>query len=114
MEWMINVEMVEGSMKKFFTGKVVKALEIVKNGKTSRPTGILKEHLAASPHRKQVILQVANKILKRKNMPQVRRMSTVTIYKKSRVIDYAGYRGIKLLENGMKVVEKLLEKRIKE
>ena len=41
----------------------------MKNGKASEPTGIIKEHLAASPHGKQVLWQIANEILDRKNMP---------------------------------------------
>ena len=42
-------------------------------------------------------------------------MSTVVpIYeKKGRVMDCASYRGVKLLEHGMKVVERLLEKRLR-
>ena len=40
--------------------------------------------------------------------------STVLIYKKKgSVMDYAIYRGLKLLEHGMKVVERLLEKRLR-
>ena len=41
-------------------------------------------------------------------------MSTVVpIYKKGSVMDCASYRSVKLLEHGMKVVERLLEKRLR-
>ena len=73
---MVNVEMVEGPMEPFAMIEVERALGIIKNGKASRPTGIVKEHLAASPHGKQVILQIANEILDRKNMPHDWRMSS--------------------------------------
>ena len=87
------------------------ALGIMKNGKTSRPTGIVKEHLGASPHGKQVILQIANKILDRKDMLHDWRTNTVApIYKKkSSVMDCASYRSVKLLEHGMEMVERSLK-----
>ena len=110
---MVEVTVVEGLVKSFAIDKVQKGLEIMKNNKASRLTGIVKEHLATSPHGKQVILQIANEILDGKDMPHDWRMSTVVpIYKKKRsVIDCASYRGVKFLEHGMKVVERLLEKR---
>ena len=48
-------------------------------------------------------------------MPHDWRMGTVVpIYKqKGSVMDCASYRGVKLLEHGMKVVERLLEKRLR-
>ena len=60
-----------------------------KNGKASRATGIVKEHLAASPHGKQVILQIANEILDEKDMTHDWRTSTVVpIYKKEGSVMY--------------------------
>ena len=112
---MVNVGVVEGPMKPFAMNEVERALGIIKNGKPSGPTGIDKEHLAASPHGKQVIMQIANEILNGMDMPHDWRMSTVVpIYKKKgSVMDCASYRGVKLLEHGMKVVERLLEKRLR-
>ena len=111
---MVNVEVVEGPMEPFAMNEVERTLGIMKNGKASGPTGIVKEHLAASPHGKQVILQIANGILNGMDMPHEWKMSTVVpIYKKGSVIDCASYRGVKLLEHGMKVVEWLLEKRLR-
>ena len=60
---MVNVEVVEGPMEPFAMNEVEKAPEIMKNGKTSGPTGIVKKHLAASLHGELVILQIANEIL---------------------------------------------------
>ena len=80
---MVNVEVVEGSMEPFAMNEVERALGIMKNGKASGPTGIVKKHLAAFPHGKQVILQIANEIINGKDMPHDWRMSTVVpIYKK--------------------------------
>ena len=107
---MVNVEVVEGSMEPFAMNEVERALGIMKNGKANGPTGI-KEHPAASPHGKQVILQIANGM----DMPHEWRMSTVVFIhkKKGSVMDCASYQGVKLLEHGIKVVERLLEKRLK-
>ena len=112
---MVNIEVVEGPMDPLAMNEVERALGIMKNGEASGPTGIVKEHLAASPHGKQVILQIANEILNGMDMPHDWRMSTVVpIYKKKgSVMDCASYRGVKLLEHGMKVVETLLEKRLR-
>ena len=112
---MVNVEVVEGPMEPFAMNEVERALGIMKNGKASGPTGIVKEHLAASPHGNQVILQIANEILNGMDMPHDWRMSTVfPIYKKKgSVMDCASYRSVKLLEHGMKVVVRLLDKRLR-
>ena len=45
---MVNVEVAESPMLPFAIDELEKALRIVKNGKTSGPTGIVKEHLTAS------------------------------------------------------------------
>ena len=107
--------MVEGLVEPFAIDKVDKGLGIIKHGKTSGPTGIVKEQLATSPHGKQVILQIANELLNGKSMPHDWKTSTVVpIYKKKgSVMDCASYQGVKLLEHGMKVVESLLEKRLR-
>ena len=115
MDGMVNVEVVEGPIEPFAMNEVERALGIMRNGKVSGPTEIFKKHLAASPHGKQVILQIANEILNGKNMPHDWRMSTVVpIYmKKGSVMDCASYQGVKLLEHGMKVVERFLGKRLR-
>ena len=74
---MVDVEVVEGPVGPFAMNEVEKGLEIIKKSKASRPTGIVKEHLAVSPHVKQVILQIANEILGGNNMFHDWRMSTV-------------------------------------
>ena len=69
MRWNVDIKVVEGSIEPFAMNEVERARGIMKNGKASNPTGIVKKHLAASPHGEQVILQKANKILDGKNMP---------------------------------------------
>ena len=112
---MMEVKVVEGPVEPFAMNEVEKGLGIMKNDKASGPTGIVKKHLAAFPHGKQAILQIANEILNGKNMSHDWRANTVvSIYKeKGCVMDCVSYQGVKLLEHGMKVVERLLEKRLK-
>ena len=112
---MVNVEGVEGPMEPFAMNEMERALGIMKNGKASGTTGIVKKHLAASPDGKQVILQIANEILNGRDMPHDWKISKVVpIYKKKgKVMDCASYRGVKLLKHGMKVVKRLLEKRLR-
>ena len=79
---MVNVKAVKGSMEPFAMKEVARALRIMKNGKASKPTGIVKEHLDAFPHGKQVILQIANEILDGKDMTHDWRTSkVVSIYR---------------------------------
>ena len=52
---MVNVDVVNCTVKPFSMNEVDKGLEITKNGKTSGPTGIVKKHLAASPYGKKVV-----------------------------------------------------------
>ena len=49
---MMNVKVVEGPMRLFAINEMERALGIMKNGKASGPTEIVKKHLAASPHGK--------------------------------------------------------------
>ena len=63
---MVTVEMVVGIVEPFAKDKMKKGLEIVKNGKASEPTEIVKEHLVASPYLEQVILQIENEIFDEK------------------------------------------------
>ena len=53
MEWVGNVEVVEGPMETFALNEVERAQEIMKNGKASEPTEIVKKPLADSPHEQQ-------------------------------------------------------------
>ena len=66
---MVVVKVVEGLVESFAMDEMEKGLGIMKNSKANRPTGIVKEHLAAFPHRKQVILQIAKETFDGKDVP---------------------------------------------
>ena len=66
---MVNVEVVEGPMEPFAINEKERALGIIKKSKASGPTGIVKEHLAASLQGEQKIFKIANEILNGYYMP---------------------------------------------
>jgi len=112
----VEADKIEGPVQQFVMEEVEKVLGSMKHGKAGGPTGIVKEHLVASHHGKQIILDTANGILNGKDMPNDWRTSTIVpIYKKKgSVMECGSYRGVKLLEHGMKAVERLLEKRLRD
>ena len=116
-EWdgSVEADKLNGPIQHFLMEEVEKALGSMKHGKASGPSGIVKEHLVGSHHGKQTILEIANNILDGKDMPNDWRTSTIVpIYKKKgSVMECGSYRGVKLLEHGMKVVERLLERRLR-
>ena len=110
-----DADTIESSVESFVFEEISKALGSKKKGKAGGPSGIVKEHLAASCHGMQAILAIANGILIGEHMPLDWRTSTVVpIYKRKDCIMQCGnYRGFKLLEHGMKAVERLLEKELR-
>ena len=100
----VDADKIEGPVESFVLEDVSKALGSMKKGKAVGPSGIVKEHLAASRHGMQAILAITNGILNGEDMPLDWRTSTaVPIYKRKGCIMRCGnYRGVKLLEHGMK------------
>lgn len=113
---LVEAERTEGPVKEISKEEIKKALESMKNGKAGGPSSITKEHFTSSPHGLEVLHQVANEIMQGKSMPEDWKQSTlVPIYKgKGSVMECGSYRGVKLLEHGMKLVERVLEKRLRE
>ena len=76
----------------------------------------MKEHFIASCHGAEVLREIGNTLLEGGEMPEDWKVSIlVPIYKgKGSVLECGPYRGVKLLEQGMKVVERVLEHRIRE
>ena len=115
-EWdgVVNAEKVEGPVPVISKEEVGKALASMHNGKASGPSGIVKEHFETSVHGIEVLHQIANNVLLGKSMPDDWKVSNlIPIYKdKGSVMECGSYRGVKLLEHGMKVIERVLERRL--
>ena len=112
----LEEERVEGPPEKITTEEVKEAIDHLKNGKASGPTGVVGEMLKAGG-RKVVngLTELCNEIIREKKIPKDWQLSTlIPIYKgKGDPMQCGSYRAVKLLEHGMKVFERVLEKRLR-
>ena len=89
----------------------------MKTGKAPGPTGITGDLLKAGGEASlKELTSIMNRLLQGEEIPKDwKSSSTVPIYKgKGDSMDCSKYRGIRLLEHGMKVYESVLEKRLRE
>ena len=104
-------------MKKSTYEKVIKAMNKMKLGKAAGPSEVNMDMIMASgKFGVGVLKKLCQRVLNGKGMPEERKTSVVVpIFKgKGDVMDCGAYRGVKLLEHAMKIVERVLEKKIKE
>jgi hypothetical protein len=118
-EWDGNVEelKVEGEVKDIEPGEVKAALKAMKKGKACGVSGVCSEFLTCSGEvGVEAMTGVCNGILQGEKMPQDWMDSLlVPLYKgKGDARECGSYRGVKLLEHGMKVLERILEKRLRQ
>ena len=126
METLLNVENVwDGSVEsdsvlgpaEEITEKEVEdAIRAIKSRKAGGPTGLVGDMLkAAGSWGVKRMTEVCNLVVKEGCIPVDWELSTlVPLYKgKGDPLDCGSYRAIKLLEHGMKVLERVLEKRIR-
>ena len=97
--------------------EVKKAVENLKNGKAAGPTEITADHLKyLDTEGIRSVAALLNTIMEEEKIPSAwTKSNLVTIYKeKGDPMQCKNYRGIKLLEVGLKVLEKVLDKRLRE
>ena len=97
--------------------EVRNAIESMKNGKAAGATGVTIEHLKyLDMEGTRWVAVLLNKIMEVEKIPTAWNESTlVTIYKeKWDAMHCENYREIKLLEVGLKVLEKILDKRLRD
>jgi len=117
-EWdgRLDAEMNEGPCEEISEDEVKDALSRMKVGKAAGPSGVTAELLkvcgVASVKR---LMEVANGLLEGKKMPDCwRKSEIIPLYKgKGDARSCGSYRSVKLLEHGMKVVERIFEKRLR-
>ena len=114
-EWdqMAEADMVEGPVEEVTYEEVIKA----KLGKAAGPSEVNMDMIMASvKFGVGVLKKLCQRVLDGKGMPEEWKTSVVVpIFKgKGDVIDCGAYREVKLLEHAMKIVERVLEKRIRE
>ena len=118
-EWdqMAEADMVEGPVEEVTYEEVIKAMNKMKLGKAAGPSEVNMDMIMASgKFGVGVLKKLCQRVLDGKGMPEEWKTSVVVpIFKgKGDVMDCGAYRGVKLLEHAMKIVERVLEKRIRE
>ena len=107
----------EGPECSITRAEVETALKKTKSGKAPGQSGVVTEMLKASGEiGVEWLVDLCNSVIRERKIPEDwRRSVLVPVYKgKGDPLDCGSYRAIKLLEHGMKVVERVLEKRIRE
>ncbi|MBJ5565719.1 reverse transcriptase family protein, partial [Salmonella enterica subsp. enterica serovar London] len=126
MEKLLNVEnawdknassgKVEGPSCRITEAEVEKAIGRMKKGKAAGPTGVVTEMLKASQEvGVQWLTDLSNRIIDEGSFPvDWERSVIIPVYKgKGDPLECGSYRAVKLLEHAMKVVERVLEQRIR-
>ncbi|MBJ5547118.1 hypothetical protein JGG71_23225, partial [Salmonella enterica subsp. enterica serovar Derby] len=126
MEKLLNVEnawdkdvssgKVEGPSCRITEAEVEKAIGRMKKGKAAGPTGVVTEMLKASQEvGVQWLTDLSNRIIDEGRIPGDWEKSVIIpVYKgKGDPLECGSYRAVKLLDHAMKVVERVLEQRIR-
>ena len=112
----VEVDVTHGPIERVTMEEVAKAIKEMKLGKAAGVSEVAAEHIKASGMVGiEVIMGIANRMLDGEGIPEDWRHSVlVPLYKgKGDVRDCGSYRGVKLLEHGMKVVERVFERRLR-
>ena len=107
---------VEGPVDQVNRDEVMNAIKSLKAGKSSGPTEVCAEMIVASGTKGvDVMLELAQSVIDGNGIPDDWKCSVmVPIFKgKGDTMSCGSYRGVKLLEHAMKVVERILEKRLR-
>ena len=117
-EWDLNVEedLVEGPVERVSREEVVKVMGEMKVGKAAGPSEASVEMIAASGEIGiGVMVELCQGVLDGRGMPDKWALSIVVLIFKGKgdAMSCGAYRGVKLLEHAMKIVEKVLERRLR-
>ena len=111
-----DVSLVCGTNKRFLTLEVDAAIGKMKQGKSGGPTGVVSEmHKAAGETGTLWMTDVCNAVAKDGKIPEDwSRSWMVNVYKgEADTLACGSYRGINLLEHAMKVLERVIETRVR-
>ena len=109
----VDAAMVEGPVEKVSRKEVREAIRKMKRGKAAGLSEVTTEMIVASGRNaEEVMLQFCQRVLDGKGIPNEWKTSVVVpIFKgKEDVMNCGLYRGVKLLEQGMKIIERVLER----
>ena len=113
-EWdhMVETDVVEGPVEKVARNEIVEAIQRIKSGNATGPSEVSVGMIVASGEiTVKVMMELCQHVLDGRGMPDEWKASVIVpIFKeKGDVTSCGSYRGVKLLEHAMKIVEKVLE-----
>ena len=112
---MVETDVVEGPVEKVALNEIVKAMQKMKSGTATGPSEVNVEMIVANGKiGVKVMMKLCQRALDGRGMPDEWKTNVIVpIFKgKGDVISCGSYRGVKLLEHAIKIVEKVLERRI--
>ena len=112
----VKTDVVEGPVEKVTRVEIVEAMQKMISGKATRPSEVSVEMIVASGEiGVKVMMDLGQRVLDGRGMPDKWKTSVVVpIFKgKGDVMRCGSCRGVKLLEHAMKIVERVLERRIR-
>ena len=117
-EWdgCVEGDSIEGPIQAISYEEVEKAVRKMRLGKAAGPTGVMADHLKAG---QEVVIEqltdICNQVMVEGKIPDDWPKSTMTtLYKgKGDPLSCGAYRGIKLLELGLKVFDRIMDRRIR-
>ena len=117
-EWdhMVETDVVEGPVEKVACNEIVRAMQKMKSGKAAEQSEVsVKMMVASGEIGVKVIMELCQRVLDGRGMPDEWKTSVIVpIFKgKGDIMSCGSYRGVKLLEHAMKIVERVLERQIR-
>ena len=113
---MVETDLVEEPVEKVACNEIVEAIQSMKSGKTTGPSEVSVEMIVASGKiGVEVMMELCQRVLDDRGMPDEWKTNVIVpIFKGNGDVKSCGsYRGVKLLEHAMKIVERVLERRIR-
>ena len=112
---MVETDLVERAVEKVVRDEIVEAMQSMKSGKATGTSEVSVEMIVVSGEiGVKVMMELCQRVLDGRGMPDEWKTSVIVpIFKgKGDVMSCGSYRGVKLLEHAIKIVEWVLERRI--
>lgn len=111
---MEEVKAVVGQAELITGGDLREATGKSKNGKATGPSGVLTEMLKASGEVEvQWVTELCNRLVKEGAIPSDWKRSWVVSRERGDAMECSSYRGMKLLDQVMKLFERIIEKKVR-
>ena len=112
----METDVVKGPVEKVARNEIAEVIQMMKSEKATGPSEVSVEMIVASGEiGVKVMMELCQRVLDGRGMPDEWKTSVIVpIFKgKDVAMSCGSYRGVKLLEHAMKIVERVLERRIR-